>query len=717
MIYRLCLILLLFINTSEIVAQFGPDIDQSVKLTADVDAENLSITINWIVDERAVRFDLYKRGYGDNGWGQKIGQFGIDTNSYLDDDIESNSRYEYKIQKFTEEEVDGFGYILTGIEIDARHEKGKALLVITETTYQNVESQILKFQYVLSVDGWPNRLLIVPDENIVSDVKNSIVEEYQSDPFTTCLLLGDVPIAMSGNVSPDGHELQGGAWAADLYYGDMDGLWTDSLVNTTVSPWPVNHNIPGDGKWDQDFIPSDIEVAIGRIDFSDLPIFEMDEYELLSVYIDKNIAYRTKEMSVRRRAAIYNINPWIGALGQNGIRNYSTIVSPDSILYDDFDPLWNETYMWLYSASSGFHDILFLVTTSTELAERPLRAVFTNFFGSRFGNYNYTNNIMRTALGSGDVLSSCWVGAPHWHFHAMAMGYSLGHATTTTQNNDTIYTADFFPRGIQVNLLGDPTLGLYPMQKIENITAIENQSYIELNWSPKSDAEGYFVYRKSSEESDFEVLNSSPIANNSYRDSCLMPDQTFIYMVRATRLELTPSGTYYNLSTGATDTIKTTINNYPQASFDFLIENDFVYLVDQSENADSIIIIGAEEATDQNDGTYLLVNAGNGDSITLIARNNCGSDTISQEVVINSIDEIYKGKISIYPNPASSSLQVTSDEPIVKWKLLRSDGTIIKSQEENSNLVKIDVTNIAKGVYLIYISTKDSDFIERVIIE
>ncbi len=717
MIYRIIIIFLLIINAPKIIAQFGPDIDQSVKLTADVDSEDTSITINWIVDERATGFDLYKRKYGEQSWSSKIGQFNTDTNSFSDFDILPNTLYEYKIQKYTEEDVDGFGYILSGIAIDPSHVEGKAILVLTETTYQNVESQISKFQDILSLDGWPNRLLIVPDEYIVEDVKNLLVGEYQSDPFTTCLLLGDVPIALSGNVSPDGHETQGGAWAADLYYGDMDGEWTDTITSTIISPWPVNHNIPGDGKWDQSIIPSDIEVAIGRIDFSNLPVFEKDEYELLSDYIEKNIAYRTKEMEVRKRAAIYNINPWIGALGQNGVRNFSTIVSPDSILYDDFEPLWNESYMWLYAASSGFHDILFMVTTSTELAKRPLRAVFTNFFGSRFGNYDYTNNIMRTALGSGDVLSSCWVGAPHWHFHSMAMGFSLGHATIATQNNDTIYTADHNVKGIHVNLLGDPTLGLYPMEKIESIEATENQLFIDLSWTPTSDAQGYFIYRKSIEDSDFEILNSIPVPNTTYRDSCQSPNQTFAYMVRATRLELTPSGTYYNLSIGAMDTVITTIDNIPQASFDFSIQNDIVFLTDQSSNADSIIILGVEEVIDQNDGTYLLIDIDDGDTITLIAKNACGSDTTSQEIVINSIEDYDQNNISVFPNPSSSTIQITSDEPILKWKLRRSDGSLIKSQETNSKQVMIDVSTISVGVYNLLISTKKTDILRRIIVE
>ncbi|MEM9548959.1 MAG: hypothetical protein AAGA77_23435, partial [Bacteroidota bacterium] len=265
---RIKTVLFFFFYSASIFAQFGPDVDQSVKLTAEVDAENMVITINWIIDDRAVGFDLYRREYGTSDWGDKIGEYDTNTTNYTDFDIQANVLYEYKIQKYTEEDVDGFGYILTGIDLAPVHHQGKVLLVTTQTTHSNVESQVAEFQQVLTLDGWRNRLLIISDDIGVQEVRDAIIDEYNIDSFSTCLLLGDVPIPLSGDVAPDGHTEKGGAWAADLYYGDMDGVWTDSIVNNTVSSWPVNNNIPGDGKWDQSTIPSDIEVAIGRIDFS-----------------------------------------------------------------------------------------------------------------------------------------------------------------------------------------------------------------------------------------------------------------------------------------------------------------------------------------------------------------------------------------------------------------------------------------------------------------
>jgi hypothetical protein len=44
--------------------------------------------------------------------------------------------------------------------------------------------------------------------------------------------------------------------AADVYYADLDGTWTDASVNNTSASSPRNHNVRGDGKFDQSKVPS-----------------------------------------------------------------------------------------------------------------------------------------------------------------------------------------------------------------------------------------------------------------------------------------------------------------------------------------------------------------------------------------------------------------------------------------------------------------------------
>src|SRR3712207_9501473 len=67
------------------------------------------------------------------------------------------------------------------------------------------------------------------------------------------------------------------AWPADMYYGDIDGEWSDDNVENTGATRPENHNVIGDGKFDLDIIPSDIDLMVSRIDFHNLPVFSRSE--------------------------------------------------------------------------------------------------------------------------------------------------------------------------------------------------------------------------------------------------------------------------------------------------------------------------------------------------------------------------------------------------------------------------------------------------------
>ena len=58
------------------------------------------------------------------------------------------------------------------------------------------------------------------------------------------ILFGHVPVPYSGDSAIDGHPDHFGAWPTDVYYGDMDGTWTDS-VNDTGASGTRNDNMPG----------------------------------------------------------------------------------------------------------------------------------------------------------------------------------------------------------------------------------------------------------------------------------------------------------------------------------------------------------------------------------------------------------------------------------------------------------------------------------------
>jgi hypothetical protein len=115
---------------------------------------------------------------------------------------------------------------------------------------------------------------VSPDAN-VKDIKALIKGDYDADPSQAkaLLLFGRIPVPYSGDISPDGRPNHQGAWRADVYYGDMHGLWTDSSVTSTNAERTRNWNVPGDGKFDQDSPPGGVDLEVGRVDLSNMTCF------------------------------------------------------------------------------------------------------------------------------------------------------------------------------------------------------------------------------------------------------------------------------------------------------------------------------------------------------------------------------------------------------------------------------------------------------------
>ena len=67
---------------------------------------------------------------------------------------------------------------------------------------------------------------------LIKSFKNLILNDYAIDTtnIKAVFLFGHIPVPYSGNINPDGHPDHLGAWPADVYYGDVDGI-TGLLVN------------------------------------------------------------------------------------------------------------------------------------------------------------------------------------------------------------------------------------------------------------------------------------------------------------------------------------------------------------------------------------------------------------------------------------------------------------------------------------------------------
>jgi len=453
-----------------------------------------------------------------------------------------------------------YGYVYAGIEVAPIEKRGTLLLLVEEMIANELTADIDRLRLDLIKDGWVVLTEQAGKEESVTAIKNKIQDLAAEHPdLSTVFILGHVPVPYSGNIYPDTHsENHQGAWSADAYYADLDGTWTDNTANITTAFFDRNHNIPGDGKFDQGAIPSEVELEIGRVDFFDMPAFQEGEVALMRRYLQKNHLFRQGAITVQRKGLVDdNFGNAFAAPAASAWRNFSTMFGTENIEEGDyFEDMGTESYLWSYGCGSGSHISAEGIGTTDDFASDSLLSVFTMLFGSQFGDWDNKNNFLRAPLASGLTLTNCWAGNPPWTFHHMSMGYHIGYSTLKTQNsNNLVYLNG--PQLVHVALLGDPSLHMFPVKPPSFLTAIQGVGNdIQLTWNAPVNESivGYHLYRASDLDAEFERINTDLITATSYIDQLTQSDQYF-YMVRAVKLETTSSGSFYNMSAGDINSI------------------------------------------------------------------------------------------------------------------------------------------------------------------
>jgi hypothetical protein len=527
----------------------------AVRVTATVQSSPPQITLQWPA-EAATSFSVSRKSAGAAAWGAETNLPGNAT-SYTDTAVSVGARYEYRVIKRTSIAT-GYGYIMSGIEAPLIDQRGRVIVVVDNSQAGQIAGELQTFLRNLVGDGWTVARIDVSPSDSPASVRDRIRAEYNSDRANTraVLLLGRIPAVRSGNLNVDGHGAR--PLPSDAFYGDMDGNWPDAN---------------GDGVLDPSTLPSDVELQVGRVDFSDLP-GAGSESALLRQYLNKNHAFRHANRRPARRALIGDrFGPRNGeAPAASAFRAFPALVGNGSIAIADTSDnaapsqrwisfLAATDYLWVFGGGAGsdtsigylgtrgqFSDVL-----SADLVQLRAKGTFYLLFGSWFMDWTKTDNILRTTLAVPDHgLISAWSGRPHLFFHPMGLGETAGYAIRLSQNNTTHYTnqVNQHTRGIHIALMGDPTLRQHIVAPPGNLTA-QSGAAVSLAWGASRDAvAGYHVYRATNPSGPYTRLTSSPVGGMSFTDSSA-PSGNLVYMVRAVKLELTPSGSYYNASQGA----------------------------------------------------------------------------------------------------------------------------------------------------------------------
>ena len=588
------ILLFLILQSGDLLSQDGKEF--SVTVEAKVQSTpKPAIVLSWNKDDRAESYAVFRKdptmhSWSDQAeWGNAIANLGKDDLTYTDENVTSGIAYEYQILKVctpagiktlnlgvtdTVTSYFGSGYVLSGINVSPVLSRGTVILLIDSTMMMPLSAEIARLEQDLKKELWtvikrsaPRATAFNPEAvTTTKEIIFSIIEKNPNEQYSI-LLLGRIPVPYSGLMAPDGHSPDHfGAWPADVYYADFDGEWSDESINSSGASRVENKNVPGDGKFDKSQNDADIKYPVGRIDFYNLTSFAETELQLLKRYLDKNHAFRSGAIKPVYEATV---DDNFGAYGEgfsgSAYRGFGGLVGKDNIVANREFLDSTITTMFSYGCGAGSYTSCAGVGGIAEFSKRPITSIFTMIFGSYFGDWDSKDNVMRSVVASrGTVLTTGWAARPHWFFHPMGLGKPIGEVLLGAQNNTQQYMPSIYvtnrypggvyyqvaPRGTHIALIGDPTLRMtsnMPIETPKNIGVTSTVS-AQIDWESVPNANGYLVYKSSSEAGPFEALTPSPITETTFNDIKANWKQDVVYQVRAVMLRETKSGSFYEVS-------------------------------------------------------------------------------------------------------------------------------------------------------------------------
>jgi hypothetical protein len=559
---RFSTVLLLVLSISTANAQTPQDAAVPIQITIGINPP--AVLINWpnpVASDVTLRRRV--KGQPGNAWTTVVTAPFTYLNGYFDVDVSGNTTYEYALERKTGS-ISAYGYAYAAISAPMEDDRGKVIVVVDSIQADQLGPDLVAFENDLRGEGWQVLQYKSNSNSTVQSVKNQITNAYNADPaaIKTVLLLGSVPVPYSGSKAWDNQSDHVGAWPCDAYYGDVNGAWTDNSVNIPATTRPANRNIPGDGKFDQNTIPSVVELAVGRIDFRHLSAntFGASPVELLRKYLQKNHRWRTGQYKALNRAVVDDNLGWSAgaAYAADGFRNAYPLTGGNQVFAGSILQSGNAGHylMGYGSGINGSYSNAPGVASATDFAQDSVNFVFAGLFGDYIGDWDYeTNPLLPAALASkGGLLACGWAGLPHWFLQGLACGETIGFCLKETQNAQYNAAYDWTDgkSGAHVALMGDPTLRARIVTPVTNLAALSNCTKVNLHWtaSPDSGVLGYVVYRSFDLNGPYQRMTVNPLYETSWIDISPVPGPIY-YTVRAVKIESVPGGgIFYNSSTG-----------------------------------------------------------------------------------------------------------------------------------------------------------------------
>ncbi len=571
-----CLSLLVLLGLCAASATAVTPKDYAVLARATVTENPPAIALGWPSHAAATGYVVSRKLRSASAW-NVAATLPATSTGWTDTGVAVGTLYEYKMSRTSTTGVTAYGYLCAGIRVTPVDRRGTVVLLVDSSMATPLASQLKRLIDDLVGDGWSVLRHDVARTASVTSVKALIKADYAAAPseVRAVFLFGHIPVPYSGDkVFAGGHAPEHlGAHPADLYYGEMDGAWTDTTVRHSGTDqwqniWPNLGNVPGDGRFDQSRIPSGaVELEVGRVDLANMPAFlPKTETDLLRQYLDKDHLHRHAQRVLPRRGLIEDhFGEFMGwAFATGGWRAWSALFGAAAISEGDFTALATQGYLGFFMCGPGWNTSCQSVgraVTTKDFALTDPKAAFTILLGSHFGDWNIPDNFLRAPLATTTYGLASVYNVPHWFMHPMGMGSTIGEVTRMTQNNQTLYshavTAPWeTTNSTFIALMGDPTLRLFAVAPPKGLAIAKNGAGNPvLTWTASPGASlGYHIYRSSKSAGPFTRLSASPVTSTNWTDGAVASG-TYTYQVKAVTLETTPGGTYFNTSQAVSGTI------------------------------------------------------------------------------------------------------------------------------------------------------------------
>lgn len=523
-----------------------------------------------------------KRLLGSTSWSNVASNITPGTGHWIDTNVSAGEVWEYQVKRnntwsFASTNYSALGYTLGALLTDNSVYKGQMILLVAQDIPTNLATKYFRLKKELTNEGWFVNELIVPKAtswdsgNQVVTIKNQIQNIYNAAPTTdkpkVLFILGHVPMPRSGSanvVAPDDHSQNAGARGCDGYYADMNGVYTDTATfNPGGLTTPLAINQPNDFKWDQDYFPSNLEMAFGRVDFADITDVTTSELGLIENYLDRLSNYRNVNTGFDMGdKSAFN-------LGYNNSNDasYRTLlnVSKPENVYQKTDASNHNQWVQNNGPFKVYMQNV-LVPSITDWQTYGMNATVyssdQSYWG--FGDVPQPSGVfsrIRALLGvDSKCLVALWTTTSIGLFHQACNGQSIGQALLHTMNHNTTnqhlekpqqqYDTEAWWNRTHFEIWGDPTISLYQVKPVNNLTLTNVSGNPVLQWTPSSDTAvlGYHIYESNTELGVYQRISSAPITASNFTISNYNPNHW--YMVKAIKIVESGCGKMFQSSIG-----------------------------------------------------------------------------------------------------------------------------------------------------------------------